>query len=57
MKIECSYDLYQSCLRKQLWVSGYCNGFEHHRSKVQDSVGTVLSTELPTDIKTTITAS
>ena len=29
--------------RKSLWASG----FAHHRSRVQDPVGTVLSTELP----------
>ena len=30
------------------WASGYCNGFAHHRSRVQEPIGTVLSTELPT---------
>ena len=34
---------------KSLWVSGYCDGFAHHSSRVQDPVGMVLSTELPTD--------
>ena len=34
---------------KKLWASGECNGFAHHRSRVQDPVGMVLSTELPTD--------
>ena len=33
---------------KQLWASGECNGLAHHRSWVQDPVGMVLSTELPT---------
>ena len=30
-------------------ASGSCHGFAHHRSLVQDPVGPVLSTELPTD--------
>ena len=34
---------------KQLRSSGECNGFAHHRSPIQDSVGRVLSTELLTD--------
>ena len=34
--------------RKSLWASRYRNGFAHHRSLVQDPVGMVLSTELPT---------
>ena len=36
---------------KSLWVSGYCDGFAHHSSRVQDPVGMVLSTELPTDYR------
>ena len=32
-----------------IYVLDYGNGFAHHRSWVQDPVGTVLSTELPTD--------
>ena len=35
--------------RKQLWASGYCNGFEHHRPRVQYPFGTELSNEIPTD--------
>ena len=34
---------------KQLWVSGYCNGFAHHWSWIQGPVGTVLSTKHPTN--------
>ena len=33
---------------KSLWVSGYRTGFAHHRSWVQETVSTLLSTELPT---------
>ena len=34
--------------RKSLWASGERTGFAHYRSRLQDPVGTVLSTELLT---------
>ena len=40
-----------SCLirKKQLWASGCTgNGFAHHMSRIQGTVGTVLSTKLAT---------
>ena len=43
--------MFLSNIRKQLWASGMCNydEFAHKRSRVQDPVDTVLSTESPTD--------
>ena len=43
-------------VRKQLWARGYRNEFAHHGSRVQDPVGTVLSTELLTDYHHTKTS-